>query len=326
MNILFLNKFNDYWKEKFNKLKEEFPDVVFTASYNPDEREAALKNAEAVVTGRMSKKEIEDSLNIKVIFVPFTGLNTFNLDTIKNKNIIISNTHANASTVAEHAVALAFALLGRIVEFHNDLKKGVWHRSIEDKDKWTTIQNKTVGIIGYGHIGNYISRFLQPFGCNIIGFKKHKDSGERQNTRENTVEVSADLDYVINKSDIVFVCLPLNPETKDIINKDVLKNMKDKYLINAGRGETVNEEALYEALKDGVLAGAAIDVWYNYPGKKEEPVYPSAFPIYELPNVVISPHKSSHTNEAINAMIDDTFENIRTYILTGKPGNIVDPD
>ena len=99
--------------------------------------------------------------------------------------------------------------------------------------------------------------------------------------------------------------------------------MKGKYLVNVGRGETVNEEALYNALKDGTLSGAAIDVWYNYPGKKAEPVFPSHTPIYELPNVVLSPHKSSHTVEAINAMIDDTFENIRQYILTGKPGNVV---
>jgi phosphoglycerate dehydrogenase-like enzyme len=99
--------------------------------------------------------------------------------------------------------------------------------------------------------------------------------------------------------------------------------MKGKYLINVGRGDTVNEEGLYNALKDGTLAGAALDVWYNYPGKKEEPVFPANLPIYELPNVLLSPHKSSHTIEAINAMIDDTFENVRSYLLTGKPGNVV---
>ncbi len=310
MNILFLNKFNAYWKAKFYKLKEEFPDANFTATYNPSERAEALKKADAVVCGRLSEDEIKNSPNIKIIFIPFTGLDNFPLELIKQKKIIISNTHANANIVAEHAVALAFALLGRIPEFHNDLKKGFWHRSIEGKDMWTTIQGKTIGIIGFGHIGNCIAKFLKPFGCKIIGFKKYI----KNEKYENADEVSTDLQYVINKSAVVFVCLPLNSETKNIINADILKNMKGKYLINVGRGETVNEEGLYNSLKEEILAGAALDVWYNYPGKNKEPFFPSSKPIYDLPNVILSPHKSSHTTEAINAMIDDTFENIRAYI------------
>src|SRR5438477_9884900 len=205
-----------------------------------------------------------------------------------------------------------------MVEFHNDLKKGFWHRSLEGEDMWTTLQNKSAGILGYGSIGKNIAKFLKPFGCKIIGFKKHINRNPADSD-----EISNDLQYVINKSEIVFVCLPLNSETKDIINESILKNMKGKYLINVGRGETVNENALYNALKNGTLAGAGIDVWYNYPGKKSEPVFPSHKPIYELPNVVLSPHKSSHTVEAINAMINNTFENIRQYILTGKPGSVV---
>jgi phosphoglycerate dehydrogenase-like enzyme len=151
MNILFLNKFNDYWKEKFYLLKKEFPGVNFIATLDPKERSIELKKTDAVITGRLLKEEIENSPNIKVIFVPFTGFNTFPLELIKTKGIILSNTHANARYVAEHAVALAFGLLGRIAEFHNDLKRGYWHRSIEKEDMWNTIQGKTIGIIGRGN-------------------------------------------------------------------------------------------------------------------------------------------------------------------------------
>ena len=100
-------------------------------------------------------------------------------------------------------------------------------------------------------------------------------------------------------------------------------NMKGKFLINVGRGKTVNEDGLYESLKNGILAGAALDVWFNYPGKSDEPVLPANKPFWELPNVVFSPHKSSSVEEAVKAMTDDTFENVRLYIKTGKPGNIV---
>jgi phosphoglycerate dehydrogenase-like enzyme len=322
MNILFLNKFNDYWKEKFLALKKEFSGVNFIATFDPRQRPIELKKADAVITGRLLREEIENSPNLKVIFVPFTGLNAFPLELIKSNGIMLSNTHANARYVAEHAVALAFGLLGRIAEFHNDLKRGYWHRSIENEDMWNTIQGKTTGIIGFGNIGSYIARFLKPFGCRIIGFKKSIPHGKP----EYVDELSANLEYTINKSHVVFVSLPLNSGTKDILNADILKSMKGKYLINVGRGDTVNEEGLYNALKDGTLAGAALDVWYNYPGKKEEPVFPANHPFWELPNVLLSPHKSSHTIEAINAMIDDTYENIRSYILTGKLGNTVKLD
>jgi len=211
------------------------------------------------------------------------------------------------------------SLLGRVVEFHNDLKLGKWNRSIEDEDMWTTLQNKTCGIIGYGSIGSNIAKFLKAYGCRVIGFKKHAGNYNDNNADE----ISSDLSYVLNKSEIVFVCLPSTSETKGILSEKLLMNMKGKYLINVGRGDTVNEEGLFNSLINGILAGAALDVWYNYPGKKTEPVFPASKAFWELPNVVLSPHKSSHTIEAINAMINDTFENIRTYLLTGTPGGIV---
>jgi phosphoglycerate dehydrogenase-like enzyme len=267
---------------------------------------------------RSLAKEIEQAGNLKVIFIPFTGLNTFPVEIIKKKNIIISNTHANAPYVAERAVTLALSLLGRVVEFHNDLKLGKWNRSIEDNDMWTTLQNKTCGIIGYGNIGINIAKFLKAFKCNVIGFKKHTD-----NFKDDIAdEITGDLSYVLNKSDIIFVCLPSANETKGLLGVELLMKMKGKYLINSGRSDTVDEEGLYNSLTSGVLAGAALDVWYNYPGKKVEPVFPANKPFWELPNVILSPHKSSHTTQAVKAMIDDTIENIRSYIITGIPDKI----
>lgn len=315
MNILFLNKFNDRWKEKFRRLKEEFPEVEFTATFDPLERPEALKKADAVIAGRISPEEIEQASNLKVIFVPFTGLNTFPINTIKQKGIIISNTHANAKYVAERAVTLALALLGRVAEFHHDLKHGKWNRSIEGEDMWETIQGKSVGILGLGNIGTYIARFVKVFGCKVYGYNR---SGVNPDPLAIN-EVSTDLLDVIGKSEIIFVTLPLNSETKNILNDEIFAKMQGKYLINVGRGETISEDAAYKALKDGILKGAALDVWYIYPGKKTVPVYPAKKPFWEMPNVLLSPHKSSHTVEAINAMIDDTYENIRSYINDGKP-------
>jgi len=319
MNVLFLNKFNDYWKEKFKHLKEEFPAVHFTATYDPKERPAALKAADAVVSGRITKEEIENSPNLKVIFVPFTGINTFPIEIIRERGIVLANTHANAPVVAEHAVALCLALLGGIIEFHTDLKQGFWNRSIEGEDMWVSLYNRKVGIAGFGNIGQCIAKLLKPFNCHIIGFKRKPDAESSKYANE----ITTDLSYLIDKSEILFITLPLNESTTDLFNKERLMKMNGKYLINVGRGGTVNEDGLYESLKQGILQGAALDVWYNYPGKKEEPVFPANKPFWELHNVVLSPHKSSHTVKAINAMIDDTFENIRIYLKTGTRGNMV---
>jgi phosphoglycerate dehydrogenase-like enzyme len=317
MRVLFLNRFNDYWKSKYSQLKEEFPEVDFKAEHDPCKRLNALKKADAVISGRLSESEIRQAEMLKVIFVPFTGLDNFPLEVIKKNNILISNTHANAEYVAERAVMLCLALLGRAVDFHNDLKQGKWNRSSEANNMWITIQNKTCSIIGFGNIGKFIAKYLKAFGCTVIGFKKNPEI-----IREGYAnEISGDLFYVIAQSDVIFVSLPLTNETKGLLNSDLLMKMNGKYLINVGRGETVDEEGLYNSLKNGILKGAALDVWYKYPGKQEEPVYPASKPFWELPNVILSPHKSSQTIEAVNAMIDDTVENIKSYIKTGVPKN-----
>ncbi len=310
MRILFLSRLSEDWDAPLKRLKEEFPEIEFKINDNPEERINELQNSDAVIAGRLTAEEIETTEKLKAVIVPFTGLNNFPIDVINKKNIKLYNTHANAPYVAEHAVALALALLGKVTEFQDDLKKGVWNRTKEADDMWTSIRRKNIGILGYGHIGKYIAKYLKAFDCRIVGFRRNVNP----QIDDFADEISSNLDEVITKSDVLFNVLPLNPETKHIINAEKIAKMKGKYIITIGRGETILEEAMYNGLKDGTLAGAAIDVWYKYPGKSEEPVMPANFPFWELPNVVMSPHKSAHTAEAVNAMIEDTCSNIRKFI------------
>lgn len=314
MKILFLSKLSKDWDAPLKRLKDEFPGIEFKINDNPADRIDELSISDAVIAGRLTAEEIESAKKLKAVIVPFTGLNNFPLDVINQNSITLYNTHANAPYVAEHAVSLALALLGKVNEFHNDLKNGKWNRTKEADDMWTTIRNKRIGILGYGHIGRFISKYLKVFDCYTIGFKRNVDSAKDYHADEITNK----LDEVIAKSDVLFNILPLNPETKHIINAEKIAEMKGKYLITVGRGETISEEAMYNGLKDGTLAGAAIDVWYKYPGKSEEPVMPANYPFWELPNVIMSPHKSAHTSEAVNAMIEDTCNNIRNFIISNR--------
>ncbi len=319
MNILFFHSLNDYWLKKLPSLENEFPSVQFVKEINPDDMLSYLKDADAVVCGRLTTEQIDNAPNLKAIFIPFTGVDSFPMEYIRSKNIPVSNTHANAGYVAEKAVSLALALLGRIVEFDNDLRNGVWNLRLNPTFYWTTIQGKTCAVLGYGKIGQSIAKFLKPYNCRIIAYKKHINS-----IIPYADDITDNLQYAIEKSDIIFLSLPLTEHTKNIISKEVLADMEGKYLINIGRGDLIDEEGLYLALKNGILRGAAIDVWYNYPSSlKPEPVFPSKYPFHNLKNVVISPHKSGFTKQSIEGMIDDTIENIRFFLKTGVPSNIV---
>ena len=124
----------------------------------------------------------------------------------------------------------------------------------------------------------------------------------------------------------MFVTLPLTDETREMFNAEILATMKGKFLVNVGRGHVVEEEGLYHALKTGILKGAAIDTWYTYPGKGKRHVSPSRYPIHELPNVVLSPHTAGFTPQSARLNILQTFENIRSFIQTGKARFEMDPD
>jgi phosphoglycerate dehydrogenase-like enzyme len=314
MKILFLSKLSDDWDDHIEKLRNEFPESEFVFNDDPQKRINELKNSDAVIAGRLTAEEVASSVDLKAIIVPFTGLNNFPLDTINERKIELYNTHANAPYVAEHAVALALALLGKVVEFQDDLKQGKWNRTKESDDMWISIRNRNIGILGYGHIGKYIAKYLKTFDCYVIGLRR--SVGSLPDIFVD--EILSNIDEVIAKSDIIFNVLPLNSETKGIVNAEKIAKMKGKYIITVGRGETITEEAMYNGLKDGILAGAAIDVWYKYPGKSDEPVMPANFPFWDLPNVVMSPHKSAHTAEAVKAMIEDTCNNIRKFLISHK--------
>jgi len=116
----------------------------------------------------------------------------------------------------------------------------------------------------------------------------------------------------------------LTSATLGIVNQEVLDAMGSAYLINISRGKVVEEKALAESLMSGKLAGAAIDVWYDYPSIDRPVTLPSRYPIHTLPNVVLSPHVGSWTTESMQAMVDGTVESIGHYLLTGNPIDIVD--
>lgn len=324
MKLLFLHKHNSYWDKKFEELKSEFKDlqILFINDKNSS-KEKLLKEVDGIIGGFISEDEIDIAENLRIIFVPFAGVEQLPMKKLKEKNILVSNAHGNGKFVAERAVALALALLGKVIPFHNDLKNGVWHGfSVGESvfDSWISIQDKSIGILGFGAIGQNIAKFLKPFGVKINIFKYNKIDY----LPKNVDNVFYNIDEVINESDILFLSLPLTEHTYEIINKERLMNMYNKYIVNVGRGRLISEEGLYLSLKEGILKGAALDVWFNYPTAEKKNVMPSKYPIWEFENVVLSPHVGGYSYHATTAGIDYTIDSIRSYIRNGKSLSIVD--
>jgi phosphoglycerate dehydrogenase-like enzyme len=264
---------------------------------------------EMLIGGRINEEILSEHPNLKYNYVPYTGLNGLDLSLCKEREITVYNSHTHAVYVAEKAMALILSLLGKVVLYHNNLMRGDFsNRNNSNRIGWTSLFNKTIGIYGYGHIGVELAKMLQPFNPKIIAYDINQSYD---------VEYAKDLNELTEKSDIVVICVPSTPQTVGSIDKEVLTIMEDKFLINVGRGNVVNEEDIYNALRDLTLKGYGSDVWFTYPKEEDSMSFPSNYPIHELPNVVMTPHCAAFSEGSKNQVYDDLFANI-IKIINGE--------
>jgi phosphoglycerate dehydrogenase-like enzyme len=311
------------WIEKINELAMEFPEVEFIPQEKRTDKD--LKEAHALIGGWIPPEDIKHAEELKMIFVSFTGPNMLPFQYLKERRIRLSNTHGNARYVAERGIAMVLSLYGKIIDYHLDLQKAKWHgiwsgRGLQDT--WESIYGKHCAVIGTGEIGKWIAKFLAVFNCRITGFKKRPVSEKP----EYFDEITLDLKEALDKSELIFITLPLTMETQGLFDTKILSGLHGKVLINLGRGGVIDERGLYESLKGGVLKGACIDVWYDYPERGTGSGYPSKYPFHELPNVVLSPHVGGFTSQAAQLNVEQTIQNIRAYLKTGRAHFEIDLD
>ncbi len=323
MKVFVLTNVTEYFLKKLEELREQFPNFEYIIPKSREEAENELVNVDAIIGASLSESQIDKAIRLKYIFVPWTGVNELPIDKLRERKLFVSNSHGNGKIVAEKAVGLALTLLQRNVEYHNDLMKGIWHGytvGSKSEDYWVSLQGKKVSILGFGTIGRHIAKLLSGFECEIMAYKKNPVSVD------DVKYVTKNLEEALQFGKVIFLALPLTKETKGIINKENINLLEGKFLVNVGRGELIDEQTLYIALKDKILLGAAIDTWYQYPRFDENCVQPSKYPIHRFNNVVLSPHVAGFTIEGQVGRIDETIENLRYTLLTGKPKNIVNLD
>lgn len=332
MKILILSKMvkPQVWEKAFDELNKKTKlDLEFVIP-KTDERETIekhLREVEVVIGGSFNKENLEQAKKLKLIQIPFAGVDKLDFDLYKNyPEIFICNIHANKNAVAEHVFALILALAKNIVTNDRDLRLGRWH-GFSTKEPTVQLQGKSLGIIGLGSIGWEIAKVGHTLGMKVFALKRKIE--EKDLEKKNILEFlgeKKDLEKVIKESDFIVVAVPLTRETKGLIGGKELKLMKEKYLINISRGIVINEEALFGSLKEGNLAGAAIDTWYQYPTSREKEILPSKYDFHKLDNVVMSSHTAGYTDRALEENIKSVFNNIVKIYYGEEPENQIDPE
>lgn len=320
MKIGFYMPLRSVWDEKVEGLKAQFPDHEFFHGLKPESPEG--RSLDVLVAGRIPEQTYLASPGLKAIFQPFTGINHLPLKALSERNVRVFNVHANAFDVAERALAMTLAFYGRIVEYHDDLKQEIWHGfwvRAGAEDSWDSLFGRTCAILGTGAIGIELAKLLKAFSCKVVGWKRRPADALPQGFDE----IKASLDDALAAAEIVFIALPATALTEGLLSKERLLGMKGKFLVNVGRGSIVDEEGLYLALSQGILKGAAIDTWYQYPPSGKVGA-PSRYPIHKLSNVILSPHVGGSTHQASARAVEITVDKIRDYIKNGECGGEAD--
>lgn len=227
---------------------------------------------------------------------------------------ITTNVGVNAPAIAEFVMLL---LLSRIKQFPRRLecqKEHRWQRLTNDE-----LRGRTLGIVGLGHIGQEVAKRAKAFDMTVIGTRRSYKAGQREPNVDEMFPRER-LRELLGRSDYVVVAVGLTPETRGMIGETEFKAMKPgSYFINVARGPVVEEPALLRALKEGPMAGAALDVFVQEP-------LPSESPFWDLPNVLVTPHNTGGMRDLGKRSAEMFCENLRRYV-NGQPlNNVVDPD
>ncbi len=327
VHVLILSKMvsQKQWRELLEGLNDKtgLPMEIVFPEKEKERLEEQINRADVIIGGELREADLQKAKNLKLFQIPFAGVDKQNLEVFRKfPGIAVCNAHGNSHAVSEHALCLLLALAKDLVNQDQDLRKGRWHGFITHEP---TIQlyGRSLGIIGLGSIGLEISKKALALGMHIYAVKRSIPEREDWQKKYGLAFLGTidDLEYVIKNVDFILIALPLTAKTTHLIDKRMLQLMKGKYLINVGRGKVIEEEAFYQYLKEGYLAGAGIDTWYQYPDKEHPTRYPSQYPFHTLTNVILSPHNAGYSDRAIELNIRTVYTNIARIYYGEQPEN-----
>lgn len=297
-------------KATAEKIIGEKAEIVYYDTKTTDTAELSERGKDAdiiVVSNLPLKREVlENCKNLKMISVAFTGVDHIAMDYCREKGITVSNCAGySTESVAELVFGMLISLYRNIIRCDEAVRNG----GTKDGLVGFEIKGKKFGIVGTGAIGLKTAEIAKAFGCRVYAYSRTQ--------KEIEGITYLPLDELFSECDIISLHVPLTESTKGLINAEKLALMKKTaVLINTARGPVVDSSALAEALADGKIAGACIDVFENEPPVAKE------HPLLNAPNVIATPHIAFATAEAMEIRAGMVFENVMAY-LDGKPINVM---
>jgi D-3-phosphoglycerate dehydrogenase len=295
-------------KEEFARLGAE---LVLAQVRGEEELIRACKDADGLLNqyALLTRRVLENLPKCKVVARYGVGVDSIDLKAATDLGIIVANVPDYCiEEVASHAVALILTLVRKTAFFDRKVKSNQW--DFRQGIPIGRVRGKTLGLVGSGKIGLEVAKMISPFGVKVIAYDPYlKEAPEGIKLK--------DFDTVLRESDILSIHCPLNDSTRHLIGEKEFKKMEKKpLLINTSRGPIIDEKALIQALKEGLITGAGLDVL-----EKEPP--DSVNPMLAMENVILSPHVGFYSEESISELKRRTAQNV-SDVLTGRwPGSVV---
>ncbi len=276
---------------------------------------AAASDAEILVSNHW-RADYPALPRVRLVQSVATGIELIDLAALP-RGVPICNAFGHETAIAEYVVMAMLALHHRLLEISGEFRaSGSWRSSwVESGEPHGEVRGSTLGIVGLGRVGREVARRAAPFGVRILAANR---SPRQPGDGVERIFPLAELDRMLPLCDTVALCTALGPETEGLIDARRLALMKPgAFLINIARGQVIDEDALYAALRDGRpggrLGGAALDVWWQYPNAAEPNRRGSRHPFHELPNVIVTPHNSGWTGGMVRRRWDEIADNLRRF-------------
>jgi glycerate dehydrogenase len=293
---------------------DAFGEVVYYDRTSPDEVKQRCSEANIILTNKtpINEETINAATGLRLIAVTATGYNMVDTVAARKRGIPVCNVpEYGTDSVAQHTFALLLELTDHVGDYAQSVREGEWQRSPDfcyGREPLIELKGKTLGLIGFGRIGQQVARIAQAF--NMVVLYHRRSSADAQ---------SAALETIFKDSDFISLHCPLTPDNASFINAKLLSLMKPTaFLINTSRGQLINETDLAEALRNKVLAGAALDVLSTEPP-------PPGHPLIGLANCLLTPHIAWMSAEARRRLLGTTIDNVR-LALAGTPQHVVNKD
>ncbi|HEY5371844.1 MAG TPA: D-2-hydroxyacid dehydrogenase [Hanamia sp.] len=281
-----------------------------------EETEKRIADADIVLTNKsiLNQKLINAAAKLKYIGVMATGYNIVDITAAHTRNIIVTNVPSySTASVAQLTFAFLLELTNHTALYAKSVSNGDWVKSKDFSYHLKPImelQDKTVGIIGFGQIGKAVATIAMAFGMKVIAFHKHPERDQMDGVKFVNEQTC------FSEADIISLHCPLNEKNAQFVNKVLLSTMKPtSFLINTSRGGLINEQDLADALNDSIIAGAALDVLSTEPPKADNP-------LLHAKNCIINPHVAWATFEARSRLMNVLANNVKAF-LEGQPVNVI---